>query len=482
MSASTIRFTAADQRAFARLSGDFNPIHLDAAAARRVVAGEPIVHGMHLLLRILDAHIDGWSATGRMRISAGFRHPGVLNESIRITMRDDGALAAEADGVTLVETTIAASAAPSAAKAPRGRTRLRRRSMVRAAGEPATLTSSDINERDGGVLVPPAAAAVRRAFPQAARALGPEIAAGLAAISKLVGMECPGCDSLLSSVTVDVTPHARLNRLTWRIDRFDRRFGLVRLHLSGPGLTGTVDAFLRPRPAPIPTLEAARGRIASATEFTGQRALIVGGSRGLGAATAALIAAAGGVAVATYASGADEIAALRRDAQRAGVAVESLRLDVRARGIEKAVAAAVDRFAITHLYYFATPRIFSRRREPFDRERFDRFAAFYVSGFAAVCVGAAAGGAPIDVFYPSSTAIDESPAELTEYAAAKAAGEIAGRALERQTSGLWVLIHRLPRIATDQTSSILAAPAQDPLDAMLPIVREMHQRRVERQR
>jgi hypothetical protein len=43
MSMATLRFTPADQRAFARLSGDFNPVHQDPVAARRTVAGEPIV-------------------------------------------------------------------------------------------------------------------------------------------------------------------------------------------------------------------------------------------------------------------------------------------------------------------------------------------------------------------------------------------------------------------------------------------------------
>jgi len=55
-SRTTIRFTSADQRRFATLSGDVNPVHLDAVASRRVAAGEPIVHGMHLLLRALEIH------------------------------------------------------------------------------------------------------------------------------------------------------------------------------------------------------------------------------------------------------------------------------------------------------------------------------------------------------------------------------------------------------------------------------------------
>jgi hypothetical protein len=48
-------FTLSDQKQFASVSGDHNPIHLDALQARRTQAGEPVVHGIHLLLWALDS-------------------------------------------------------------------------------------------------------------------------------------------------------------------------------------------------------------------------------------------------------------------------------------------------------------------------------------------------------------------------------------------------------------------------------------------
>ena len=47
-------FTPADQEWFAAFSGDCNPIHLDSIAARRTLAGVPVVHGLHNMLWALN--------------------------------------------------------------------------------------------------------------------------------------------------------------------------------------------------------------------------------------------------------------------------------------------------------------------------------------------------------------------------------------------------------------------------------------------
>ena len=48
-------FAPDHQNRFAALSGDFNPMHVDAVAARRTLFGVPVVHGVHLLCWALDS-------------------------------------------------------------------------------------------------------------------------------------------------------------------------------------------------------------------------------------------------------------------------------------------------------------------------------------------------------------------------------------------------------------------------------------------
>lgn len=43
-----------DQVLFASLTGDFNPIHMNPVAARRMQAGTVVVHGIHAVLWALD--------------------------------------------------------------------------------------------------------------------------------------------------------------------------------------------------------------------------------------------------------------------------------------------------------------------------------------------------------------------------------------------------------------------------------------------
>src|SRR6185295_14915799 len=102
----TIRFTAADQKRFAKLSGDFNPVHLDPVAARRVVAGQPIVHGIHLLLRALELHFTRGARPKHLSITATFLRPAFLRESIRVESNGDGSISLRAGGIDLALITI----------------------------------------------------------------------------------------------------------------------------------------------------------------------------------------------------------------------------------------------------------------------------------------------------------------------------------------------------------------------------------------
>ena len=74
-------FTFKDQIKFSKLSGDSNPVHLDAVAARRTISGQRVVHGIHSLIWALDALAKEKGVTA-LTVSIKFSKPIFLEEEI----------------------------------------------------------------------------------------------------------------------------------------------------------------------------------------------------------------------------------------------------------------------------------------------------------------------------------------------------------------------------------------------------------------
>jgi len=75
-----ITITAAMVEAFAEYSGDWNPGHMDAAFARRTVAGGRVVHGVLLMLKALEVMYEARANVDLDIVRADFRKPLVLSE------------------------------------------------------------------------------------------------------------------------------------------------------------------------------------------------------------------------------------------------------------------------------------------------------------------------------------------------------------------------------------------------------------------
>lgn len=454
------RFTSADQLLFARLSGDFNPLHVDEVAARRSLMGRPVVHGIHAVLWALDAAVQLLHIRA---LSVDFLRPVFLDEEVVIQARErrgQRVLTIESNGLVLVRVALTPGDAPSVVDGALA-TGLPRREC------PRVLDLDAINGLAGTLpLHLPAEAA--SLFPHAQALLGPGRLAGLLALTRLVGMECPGLSSLFSGLKVEFAAGGS-DVLAWQVTTVDRRFRLVCLDVVSPGLIGRVEAFHRPPPQLQPSM-AEIAALVGPSEFVGQKALVVGGSRGIGEVAAKILAAGGGEVTVTYASGAEDAARVAAEITAGGASCRVERFDVLEAGT---LPEGLGGWA-TQLYYFATPKIFDRRPTGFDSGAFHRFARVYVDGFATLVQALAAGGRELACLYPSSTALDDRLPQLAEYTSAKAAGEALCGVLESAHPNLAILVERLPRLATDQTLTLDGFPAEAPLAVLLPVLRRLH--------
>jgi acyl dehydratase/NADP-dependent 3-hydroxy acid dehydrogenase YdfG len=473
------RFGMADQIAFAALSGDYNPMHVDALAARRTQAGAPVVHGMHTLLWALDTLAAAELLGPRLcEICAQFRKFTYLDVAcdLVLTHADADAAGAELASNGLVLTTIQLRNGRRQIGAEAGGADFASEVLL-AGNVPRAPALQDLASLRGWSTAAGGAEDFAAAFPRLARVIGTQRVSALAALSRLVGMVCPGLHSIFAGFSVDlVESNSQRPEVGFDVSKINQQFRLIRMNVYGGGLSGAVTAFVRWPPIEAPSMEAVSAAVV-ADAFAGAVALVVGGSRGLGAITAKAIAAGGGKVVITYAKGRDDAAKLAAEINAAcgpGVCT--------ALAYESSSAAASQLSAVpadvNQLYYFATPPIFPRTSDAVSAEKLREFRSVYVDAFQDVCrfVRTRSRVATLAAFYPSSVAVEEIPPGLAEYAKAKAEGEKLCAAMMGQIAGLKVVVGRLPRVLTDQTATIAPVENADPLTVMLPFLHKLRER------
>ena len=454
-------FSLEDQQSFATFSGDRNPMHLDAIAARRTQAGAVVVHGMHALLWTLDVLASENIVSQKpARLVARFKR--FLYVGATLSLRRNARSAARFEIV--VDGAVAATF--ELAETSEARTALLSGHGAVSAMplEPYARTYEELEAISGTFAL--SAAAMTGEFSSALALIGGEAVRGIAGLSALVGMIAPGLHSIFDGLDIALDgSHA--NAIAFEVAEADDRFRQLVMRVDGSSICGEVRAFVRQ--PPVEPDRAALEDIAS-DEFAQTRALVIGGSRGLGAATVRALVAGGARVSFTYARGESDARALVTDL---GSRTSTSCLDV-----ANAIEAGLERISGTYdqFYYFATPQIGVQRTSSFSEEAFASFLHFYVHAFLRASTAIAKYSPALRIYYPSTVFVDaaQRPRDMIEYAMAKAAGETLCAELPRLLRGVSVVVDRLPKTRTDQTASVVPVEMDSAERAAVGIVRRMH--------
>lgn len=458
-------FTLADQQAFARLSGDTNPMHLDPVFARRTQASAPVVHGIHGLLWALDI-----CTVSRPEIGEGIRarfenflYLDQIARSKRTRRGQSESIEVESGGRTVTSIVLGTSIAPPS---------------VTVAPSRALPTSPDILQFEGieGVggafQLAGTDAEYETRFPRIAKSIGSRRCRAIGGLSALVGMLVPGLHSIFSRCEIALTDeHAGGEELHYRVLRTNALLRSVVIVFLGAGISGRIDAFVRTPPVSQPSISDLAA-LETKSDFLGRRVLVVGGSRGIGETTAKLAAIRGASVTITYLNGRD-------DANRIVDELRAYGADAHARRFDSAnqETAPSGEGHFSDVFYYATPPIFARSQASYDARAADRFMAVYCHDFARLAASLAMGDRQVNIFWPSTTALDDFVPGLTEYSIAKAAGETLCRQLRHEFPSLRILARRLPRLETDQTASVIPVKSQSAEMAVRAILDAMSEMR-----
>ena len=454
----TKTFTLEDQLEFARFSGDRNPIHIDPVAARRTLTGQCIVHGMHGLLWALDALMLK-HALCVTHFKIRFLKPVFLNEEVVCSYNPkNGRITLASEGVILVTIAVTLGLAATVElndDAPRANPPQPDSPSFSQCAQPGPRQLAHAGQPTIALKL----------FPSFCQTYGLATATDLGAASYLVGMKCPGEHSLFASLTGVIAPAT--NGYGYSVVSGDERFSLIQLAFQGKALSADIEAFYRPRPSQNQPIAQLRQRVKT-DEFKAVRALIIGGSRGLGEVVAKLLAAGGGQVVVTYHVGLTDAQALCQEITDWGGSCSCIQFTA-----GDAASTIIDYSQFNQIYYFATPKIASKRASTFDQAQKHGYQTAYVDAFKTLYKAVTSTQHPCTLFYPSTIFIDNTPKGLEDYAAAKLEGEAICTQVNAQQNTVKVLVARLPQLATDQNQALVENQLTDLVDCLLPVIQEM---------
>ncbi|GHI04294.1 hypothetical protein AQI88_26015 [Streptomyces cellostaticus] len=283
-----------DVALFARVSGDRNALHCSPAHARRTPFGRTVAHGVLAALATLEEQApDGAGATA---VEVDFGNPvfpGVRYRSEALDGARPGSGHRLLDGDRACLTVrVRPGTPPDLDPLPVPPARSAPRHTI-ADLPPGTAVS--------GAYGPDGIDALRDRFPVASRLLGRTPLACLLWSSYLAGMCLPGENCLLGRVALRFLPVAASGRArlsyTARVVHTDPRFGLVSIvgEITADGVVvaeAEIEAMVR-TPAPLATSATLGAHLSPSTRLRGTSAVVVGGSRGLGAALSLALASQG---------------------------------------------------------------------------------------------------------------------------------------------------------------------------------------------
>ncbi len=441
-------FTYKDQEYFASLSGDYNPIHLDRVYARRSLFGAIVVHGIHQIVCGLELWLSNTNSYYKFKsIDAMFIEPVKLNQKIFYKFIQNQYVV-EIQILNEVNSVVSKIEYEYEDWSGRQKCGIQNRSPKKERAVKNLI--NDLFGYADTIDLMLNLEELETKYPHLRSKLPNSQLAFLLSATRIVGMYCPGENSIFNSLNIQFTADKKDYNIKYKVKKIHKRLNIVSICTYSNFAIGAIKAVIRPPMVTQPSA-AALSQLVRPDEFKGQRALIIGGSRGIGETTLKLLAVGGADVTFTYFTGALEADVIVHELKQIGVKVTCFQMDA-LNGRD--IAIKLKGTQLNSLYYFPTPHIFSGSKGVFQKIQFQKFCDYYLFPLVSIVENGVKNGLK-KVFYPSTTSINELVNGMWEYSVAKMAGELLCEILEKQYNPLLIYKPRLPRVSTDQTKSVI---------------------------
>lgn len=461
----TVRFTKQDVTCFSAASRDRNPLHISEAYARTTPYAEPVVFGVLGVLAGLG-HLSSRDDHHLQQLSVEFRNPLSLDAPYRLDITESSTDKAR---VKLYDATRLMMTATFTFRPGQGHLESSVYPCVDCPAQPADRTSTTLSPgtRVTGTYAPQTeefAQVVERWQLSGKGATSHQIAAMMWA-SFVVGMHLPGQRAVFWRLTVDFHDASVQEKDPFvyeaAVEDLDERFDLLRSagtlsSGSFPYATARMWAFVR-QDSPRPSLRRLTGLLPESEQLKGKVALVIGGSRGLGAAIAMAFASQGCSVLLNYHRSTPEADLIRASVGDRSELIELVQGDA----ADVQWCLSVRETILKHyggldfLVCNASPPI---RPLAFEPEKVAQFQDFLsrslelVSAPMAAFLSILAGKAGWNIAL-SSSFVRELPVEFPHYVTAKSAIEGLVTWSAAHHPKVRHLLVRPPKLLTDQTNT-----------------------------
>ena len=463
----SIQFSWADLEGVAQVSGDRNPLHLSPEYARRSPYGEPVVFGVLGGLTAL-AHFEDRPDVHVAELTLDFAGAMLTEIPYRLEIKHatEKSTARLYDGKRLLLKLTIKFQKGEPHPAPIG-------NCPFAIAEAHPLTAEQI--RTGDMVTGTYAPALTQfqewvqAKKLTRKGLNELQLAALMWASYSVGMELPGKQALFSKLKLRFQPP-----LGWpsgslayaaSVENLDDRFNLVQISSDlRVGITPigqvTIQAFIRPN-SPTVSHQSLGAILPPSKRLNGKVALVIGGSRGLGAAISGVLAQQGCTTVVNFLRSEAEALRLQTTLKAAAGEVALFQGDASALAWCEAalhkIEAAYGR--LDYLICNACPPILPMWLEPSAVARINSYiekSLALMSTPMAAFLEILSAHRGWNIAISSIYATEQAPADLPQYIAAKSAIEGLVKAASLEYEKVHHCIVRPPKLLTDQTNTPLS--------------------------
>jgi hypothetical protein len=452
-------FSMQDQFNFANYSGDINPIHVDSVDARKTLIGYCVVHGINGLLWALECLIKQ-SKINLKYVRVKFIAPIPINtlvtclwkpseKKIQLVSKHDLIFySIFYDVFEKFESNKKIYILPSL--------NIKEAPTVIDFGE--LSVGKNYQNKFGGN-----SKKGDQNYLELSSVLRPELVYEISLLSNIVGMQIPGLHSLFVECEIFLFDEKICSNPYYRIIKKDERFGLINLEYMGCNLRSKMTTFVRPHYQPE-TIDEISKKISKSIDLRNRKMLVIGGSRGIGAAFAKVASILGADLTITFAVGCEDANIVATEINSfCEKVVTTIPLDVKS-----LTDIANTSFEYDTLLYFASP-VISPTEYGFDQDLFEGFYTYYCKSFEAIAKRFSEHGG-LTVYWPSTTFLDDNNDKFQEYVAAKSIGEKICEKLS-VTTNLTVFFPRLAKISTDQTLSLIQENNLDAVDVAIDIAK-----------